>query len=185
MRTGTPFRADERTTPIGFLRWSMSSAVRARPSRMTNVTCQLSVSLDGYLAGPAQSMEHPLGVGGEALHEWAFPTAGWRAPHGLAGGTDDVDSQVAAEALSGVGAFVMGRNMFGPARDGAAQGWRGWWGDAPPFHAPVFVLTHHAREPIAMAGGTTFHFVTDGVEAAVERAREVAGDGAVAIAGGA
>ena len=152
---------------------------------MSTVTCQLSVSLDGFVAGPDQDAENPLGVGGLRLHDWVVGTAGWRAQQGLTGGRDDADSEVAAEAMRGVGAFVMGRNMFDPGRGPWDESWRGWWGDDPPYHAPVFVLTHHARASIEMAGGTTFHFVTDGIESALEQARKAAGDADVAIAGGA
>jgi len=143
---------------------------------MSRVTAQLSVSLDGYLAGPNQSLENPIGVGGLGLHTWAFPAQG--AQH-------EVDAAVAAEVMSGLGAFVMGRNMFDSGRGPWDLSWRGWWGDDPPYHAPVFVLTHRPREPLVMKGGTTFHFVTNGVESAVQQAREAAGDLDVGIAGGA
>lgn len=137
----------------------------------------LAVSLDGYLAGPGQSVENPLGVGGEGLHEWVF--AEDRGP---------VDSDFVARGTDGIGATVMGRNMFGPVRgdwESWSGEWRGWWGDDPPFHHPVFVVTHHARPPIEMDGGTVFHFVTDGVEAAVEAALEAAGGLDVRVGGGA
>jgi dihydrofolate reductase len=152
---------------------------------MSRVTCQLSVSLDGYVAGPKQSLDDPIGQGGMRLHDWAFGTASWRAQQGLTGGREDVDSAVAAESMRGIGAFVMGRHMFGPGRGAWDESWRGWWGDDPPYHAPVFVLTHHPRASVEMAGGTTFHFVTDGVESALEQAKEAAGDAVVSIAGGA
>jgi dihydrofolate reductase len=154
---------------------------------MNRVTSQISVSVDGYAAGPDQTLDDPLGKGGPRLHEWVTRTAGWRAAHGLEGGEDSVDSKVAAQLMKGVGAHVMGRKMFGGARDDGSwdTSWRGWWGDDPPFHAPVFVLTHHEREPLEMDGGTTFHFVTDGIEAALDRAKAAAGDQDVAIAGGA
>jgi dihydrofolate reductase len=154
---------------------------------MSTVTAQISMSLDGYVAGPGQSEQEPLGEGGERLHEWFFQTETWRRMHGQEGGTRDVDSEVAAAMLSGNGAYVMGRNMFGPVRGGweTHDEWRGWWGDEPPYHAPVFVLTHHARESVEMEGGTTFHFVTDGFDAALAAAREAAGELNVAIAGGA
>jgi len=153
---------------------------------MREVRMQLTMSLDGYVAGPDQSLEHPLGVGGERLHEWFVRTRAFREAHGGTGGETGPDDDAARESLEGIGATVMGRNMFGPVRgpwDGSA--WRGWWGDEPPFRGPVFVLTHHARDPLPMAGGTTFHFVTDGIEAALERARDAAGDRDVAIGGGA
>lgn len=145
---------------------------------MTKVTCQITVSLDGFMAGPEQSEEDPLGVGGERLHEWMF------APDGRE--RDPVDEEVARTLLEGNGAYVMGRNMFGPVRGGWSGDWRGWWGEAPPYHVPVYVLTHHAREPLEMEGGTVFHFVTDGFDAAMARAREAAGpDANVCVAGGA
>jgi dihydrofolate reductase len=152
---------------------------------MNSVKCHISVSLDGFAAGPNQSAENPLGEGGMRLHEWAFATAGWRAQHGLEGGEENADSRVAEHLNDGVGAYVMGRKMFGGGPGPWDASWTGWWGEEPPFHRPVFVLTHHPREPIELSGGTTFHFVTDGIEAALEQARAAAGDGDVAIAGGA
>lgn len=151
------------------------------------VTCHISVSLDGYAAGPDQSRENPLGVGGEGLHGWALELDTWLREHGREGGVTNASSAVLDEATANVGAVVMGRNMFGggPGPWPEDPPWQGWWGADPPFHAPVFVLTHHAREPLEMEGGTTFHFVTDGVEPAVARAREAAGDRDVAVAGGA
>lgn len=140
---------------------------------MPRVTCQQSISLDGYSAGPDQTEAVPLGTGGEGLHEWFFRDD-----------PDPVDVQVSEEALRGKGAYVMGRNMFGPVRGAWDRDWRGWWGPEPPYGVPVFVLTHHPRESIEV-GRTTFHFVTEGIEAAVARAREVAGDLDVDIAGGA
>jgi dihydrofolate reductase len=152
---------------------------------MSNVTCQISVSLDGYVAGPNQSVENPIGEGGMRLHEWALANEAWRAHHGQSGGERNLDSEVIEEVTRNVGAYIMGRNMFSPGRGEWDPEWRGWWGEDPPFHAPVHVLTHHAREPLEMEGGTTFHFVTDGIEAALEQARAAAGDRDVAIAGGA
>jgi dihydrofolate reductase len=152
---------------------------------MSQVTCQISISLDGYVAGPDQSVEDPLGKGGERLHDWVIRTEGWRASHGYEGGERSVDSEVAGKLMDGVGAHVMGRNMFGGGPGEWDESWRGWWGEDPPFHAPVYVLTHHPREPLEMEGGTTFHFVTDGLESALEQARAAAGDQDVAIAGGA
>ncbi|MGK5738027.1 dihydrofolate reductase family protein [Micromonospora sp. URMC 103] len=152
---------------------------------MSMVTSQLSISLDGYVAGPEQSLQDPLGRGGEQLHEWVVGLESWRAQHGLSGGEPGVDADVVEEATRGVGAYVMGRRMFGGGDGPWDETWRGWWGDEPPFHVPVFVLTHHPREPLAMAGGTEFHFVTGGVHAALDAARKAAGDGKVAIAGGA
>jgi dihydrofolate reductase len=158
---------------------------------MGKVFADISVSLDGFVAGPNPSIEDPLGEGGERLHEWVLELASWREPHGLAGGITGPDDEVMKEAFENVGAVVMGRRMFGGG-DGewgdpawGDQPWEGWWGDDPPFHAPVFVLTHHAREPLAKQGGTTFTFVTEGIESAVEQAREAAGDKDVWVAGGA
>ncbi len=153
---------------------------------MPNVSFDVSVSLDGYLAGPNPRLEAPLGDRGEQLHEWVTKLAAWRRPHGLEGGEEGGDSDVVEESVAGVGAYVMGRGMFGGG-DGAwgDEPWRGWWGDDPPFHVPVYVVTHHPREPLVMDGGTTFHFVTDGVEAAVAQAKAAAGDGRTMIGGGA
>ena len=135
---------------------------------MGKVKCQLAISLDGYAAGPNQSLDEPLGVGGEELHRWVFDLEAWRGPHGLEGGDINPSTQVVKEAQD-VGATVMGRNMFGggpgPWRDDPP--WTGWWGEDPPYHTPVFVLTHHPREPLPMQGGTTFHFVTDGIVSAL------------------
>jgi dihydrofolate reductase len=153
--------------------------------RMTFVTCQISVSLDGFVAGPDQSVEDPLGRGGERLHEWAVVTESWRRMHGLEGGERGADSDVIDGLTQGVGAYIMGRKMFGGGEGPWDQSWTGWWGEDPPYHVPVFVLTHHEREPLAMKGGTTFTFVTGGIESALEQARTAAGDGDVAIAGGA
>ena len=152
---------------------------------MSSVTSQISISLDGFLAGPDQSFEDPLGKGGTRLHEWAFATVSWREQHGREGGESGADSAVIEEAVEGVGAYVMGRNMFGGGEGSWDESWTGWWGENPPFHAPVFVLTHHAREPLSMQGGTTFTFITDGIRSALEQARAAAGEGNVAIAGGA
>jgi dihydrofolate reductase len=145
-----------------------------------------TMSLDGFIAGPNQSEENPLGEGGMALHEWLFPLEAWRRSHGLAGGEVNASSPIVEELESGFGAVVMGRNMFGPVRGTWGDDpWPGWWGDEPPYHKPVFVLTHHARKPLELKGGTTFHFIVDGIESALEQAREAAGDGDVLIAGGA
>jgi dihydrofolate reductase len=145
------------------------------------------MSLDGYVAGPSQSVTNPLGIGGEGLHEWVFPLAVWRVAHGMDGGIDNESSKVVAESLVDVGATIMGRNMFGghPGAWDAAKPWTGWWGKSPPFHHPVFVLTHHPREPLALEGGTTFTFVTDGTQSALDQARKAAGGKDVALAGGA
>jgi dihydrofolate reductase len=146
-----------------------------------------SISLDGYGAGPDQSRENPLGRGGESLHEWVFPTRTFRRMLDLGSdGTTGVDEDFAARSFEAVGAWILGRNMFAPSRGPwPDDGWKGWWGDEPPYHVPVFVLTHHAHEPIAMKGGTTFHFVTGGAAEALDRAREAAGGRDVRIGGGA
>jgi dihydrofolate reductase len=152
---------------------------------MSSVTCHISISLDGFVAGPNQSMEDPIGVGGMRLHEWAFATSSWRAQHGQQGGDRNADADVADEVVQDVGAYIMGRKMFGGGGGPWDETWTGWWGEDPPFHVPVFVLTHHARAPLPMQGGTTFTFVTDGIDAALDQARAAAGDKDVAIAGGA
>jgi dihydrofolate reductase len=145
-----------------------------------------SMSIDGYGAGPNQSTKDPLGVGGESLHEWFVHTRTFKRAHGGEGGSTGVDDDVAARGASGIGAWIMGRNMFGPVRGPwPDQNWHGWWGENPPYHVPVLVLTHHPRPPLAMNGGTVFHFVTDGIEAALERARSAAGGMDVRIGGGA
>ena len=154
---------------------------------MAKLRFRISMSLDGYTAGLRQSTENPLGIGGEALHEWVFPLAAWRVPHGLEGGEVNESTPVIEESLTNIGATIMGRNMFGghPGPWDPARPWNGWWGDDPPFHHPVFVLTHHARPPLALKGGTTFAFVTDGIAAALDGARAAAGGKDVALAGGA
>jgi dihydrofolate reductase len=144
-----------------------------------------AVSLDGYGAGPWQDLEHPLGVNGPELMEWFFPTRVWRRMHGHDDGETGVDNEMAERAFAGIGAWILGRNMFGPVRGPWPDDtWRGWWGDDPPYHTPVFVLTHHARPPLHMAGGTEFRFVTDGIHAALQQARDAAGDRDVRIGGG-
>jgi dihydrofolate reductase len=154
---------------------------------MSKFRCHISVSADGFVAGPNQSMENPLGEGGERLHDWAIELAAWRESHGRPGGEVNASTQVMEGTIENVGAAVMGRNMFGPPSGGdwGDGEWTGWWGDDPPYHYDVFVLTHHPREPIEKEGGTTFHFVTEGIEAALEQAKAAAGDKAVNIAGGA
>jgi dihydrofolate reductase len=144
-----------------------------------------SIAFDGFGAGPDQSFEHPLGMGGEALHEWMYRTAMFRAMIGGDGGDTGAEHELAVASFENVGAWILGRNMFGPVRGPWPDAsWRGWWGDSPPYHTPVFVLTHHARPPLAMDGGTTFHFVTDGIHAALERARDAADGRDVRIGGG-
>ena len=152
---------------------------------MSKLRFQISVSLDGFVAGPNQSEENPLGEGGTDLHEWVLKLEAWRRSHGREGGEVNASSQVFEEAIDNVGAVIMGRNMFGggPGPWGE-EPWNGWWGDDPPFRTPVFVLTHHEREPLAL-GDTTFHFVADGIEAALAQAREAAGEKDVSIGGGA
>jgi len=147
---------------------------------------QISISLDGFAAGPNQSEEHPLGEGGEAMHDWVIALAAWRRPHGREGGEVNASTPVFEEMTDGIGATIMGRNMFGggPGPWGE-EPWNGWWGDEPPFHTPVFVLTNHEREPLELKGGTTFHFVGDGIESALAQAKEAAGGKDVAIGGGA
>ncbi|MGQ0805684.1 MAG: dihydrofolate reductase family protein [Actinomycetota bacterium] len=145
-----------------------------------------SVSLDGYAAGPDQSVGHPLGVGGNRLHEWMFPTRMWHQMVGEDGGDEGLDNDFAVRGDVGVGATIMGRNMFGPIRGPWGEDeWKGWWGDTPPYHHPVFVLTHHAHAPIPMQGGTTFHFVDQGIEAALEQAFDAADGQDVRLGGGA
>ena len=154
---------------------------------MSKLRLRISLSLDGYVAGPHQSVEEPLGIGGEDLHQWVFPLAAWRKPHGLEGGKTDESTPVVEDELTNIGATIMGRNMFGghPGPWNIAKPWNGWWGSKPPFHHPVFVLTHHPREPLVMEGGTTFTFVTDGIESAYDLARRAAKAKDVALAGGA
>jgi dihydrofolate reductase len=153
---------------------------------MGKLRFRISISLDGFIAGPNQSEEHPLGEGGEGLHEWAFELAAWRKPHGREGGEVNASSEVVERMEENVGAQLMGRGMFGGGRGPWPEDppWNGWWGEDPPFHCPVFVLTHHERQPLELSD-TTFHFVTEGVEAAVARAKEAAGDEDVLLGGGA
>jgi dihydrofolate reductase len=148
---------------------------------------RISMSLDGFVAGPNQSLDNPLGLGGEELHQWAFPLAVWRRMHGQRGGEVNESSRVVEEQLANIGATIMGRNMFGgyPGPWDRQKPWNGWWGANPPFHHPVFVLTHHPREPLKMEGGTTFTFVTDGIESALDQARRAAAGKEVSLAGGA
>lgn len=152
---------------------------------MSKLRFQISISLDGFVAGPNPSEEHPLGEGGEQLHEWVVKLAAWREPHGREGGETNASSEVMEDALANVGATIMGRNMFGGSGPWGEDPWQGWWGDEPPFHHPVFVLTHHQREPLEKDGGTSFTFVTDGIESALAQAREAAAGKDVALGGGA
>jgi dihydrofolate reductase len=149
------------------------------------VVRSFAVSLDGYAAGPDQSLEHPLGVRGPELMEWFFPTRMWRSMQGADGGETGVDDEIAQQGFAEVGAWILGRNMFGPVRGPwPDDSWKGWWGDEPPYHVPVFVLTHHAREPLVMKGGTVFHFVTDGIDSAVKQAISAANGKDVRVGGG-
>lgn len=144
-----------------------------------------TVSLDGYGAGPDQSLDNPLGIGGLTLHEWAFRTRTFRKMFGQEGGTTDTDDEFAARGFDNIGAWILGRNMFGPIRgEWPDDNWKGWWGDTPPYHCAVFVLTNHPRASITMEGGTTFHFVTDGIHEALKRARDAAGGRDVRVGGG-
>jgi dihydrofolate reductase len=153
---------------------------------MTKLRFTISMSLDGFVAGPGQDVDNPIGVGGMRLHEWVFPLAAWRKPQGLEGGEITVSTPVIEESRAGIGATIMGRNMFGGGSGPWGDDpWKGWWGADPPFHHPVFVLTHHAREPLVCAGGTTFTFVTGGIESALAQARTAAGGQDVYVAGGA
>jgi dihydrofolate reductase len=152
---------------------------------MSKLKLNITMSIDGYVAGPNQSPEHPLGVGGEQLHGWLVSLKAFRESHGEEGGEVNESTPFAEEILGDAGATIMGRNMFGGGPGPWAETWRGWWGDDPPYHHPVFVLTHHPREALQMQGGTTFHFVTDGIESALDRARAAAGDREVSLGGGA
>src|SRR6476469_9004130 len=153
---------------------------------MAKVRVSFSLSLDGFGAGPDQSLQDPLGKGGMAMHEWALATRTFRRMHGGAsGGSVGVDDDFAAASMANMGAWILGRNMFGPVRGPwPDDSWKGWWGDDPPYHVPTFVLTHHARDPIEMKGGTTFYFVTDGIHSALEQAKAAAGDKDIRIGGG-
>jgi len=153
---------------------------------MSKLRCHISISLDGFVAGPNQSAENPLGEGGERLHDWVVSLAAWREAHDKSGGELSPSTRVFEEANENLGAAVMGRNMFGPIGGGpwGDEQWTGWWGDNPPYHYPVYVVTHHPRESVEMAGGTTYHFVTDGIESALEQAKEAARGKDVMLWGG-
>ncbi len=154
---------------------------------MSKLRFRISMSLDGFVAGPNQSVDNPLGVGGMRLHDWVFPLKAWREMHGMEGGEVDASSTVVEEAIANIGATIMGRNMFGghPGPWDKDKPWKGWWGDDPPYHHPVFVLTHHRREPLELEGGNTFTFVTNGIESAIEQARRAARGKDISLAGGA
>jgi len=152
---------------------------------MSKLKLNITMSLDGYVAGPDQSPEHPIGIGGQQLHQWLLPLKVFRESHGAEGGEVNANTPFAEDILAGAGATIMGRNMFGGGPGPWDDSWEGWWGEDPPFHHPVFVLTHHPRESLRMNGGTTFHFVTDGIESAFEQARAAAGDKGVSLGGGA
>ena len=153
---------------------------------MSKLRLWIAMSVDGFVAGPGQDVEHPLGRGGNRLHEWVFPLAAWRKTQGLAGGEVNESSAVIEASMENIGATVMGRNMFGGGTGPwGSDPWKGWWGDDPPYHHPVFVLTHYPREPLVCAGGTTFTFVTDGIESALEQAKSAAAGKDVSLAGGA
>jgi dihydrofolate reductase len=154
---------------------------------LSKLRFRIAMSLDGFVAGPNQSLENPLGVGGKRLHEWVFPLAVWRSTHGITGGGVDASTPVIEESLINIGATIMGRNMFGPVRGpwDPDKPWNGWWGENPPYHHPVFVLTHYEREPLQLEGGNSFTFVTEGIESALKRAREAAKGKDVSLAGGA
>jgi dihydrofolate reductase len=154
---------------------------------MSKLRFRISMSLDGFVAGPDQSVDNPLGIGGEGLHDWVVQLAAWRGAHGLPGGEVNESSKVVEEEQAGIGSTIMGRNMFGghPGPWDPKNPWNGWWGEDPPFHHPVFVLTHHARDPLELEGGTTFTFVTDGIDSALEQARSAASAQDVMLGGGA
>jgi dihydrofolate reductase len=154
---------------------------------MAKLRFRISMSLDGYIAGPEQSTDNPLGIGGDRLHEWVISLAAWREAHGLEGGEVNASTRVVDDQVANIGATIMGRNMFGghPGPWNPQNPWNGWWGDDPPFHHPVFVLTHHPRSPLTLKGGNTFTFVTDGIEAALAQARRAAKGKDVSLAGGA
>ncbi len=153
---------------------------------MSNLRVHISASLDGFVAGPGQSLENPLGVGGESLHDWVVELQVWRGAQGMDGGAVNASTPIVEEELANIGAEIMGRGKFGPPEGGpwAAEPWPGWWGENPPFHKPVFVVTHHEREPLTLSD-TTYTFVTDGIESALEQARQAAGGRDVFVGGGA
>ena len=152
---------------------------------MSKTLVRITMSLDGYVAGPNQTLKDPLGVGGEALHDWAIQLAAWKEVQGKSGGVENANSAIMREMFENVGAVIMGRNMFGGGPGPWAPEWKGWWGANPPYHMPVYVLTHYPRDPLPMQGGTTFYFVTDGIQSALDQAKRAAGSKDVLIMGGA
>jgi dihydrofolate reductase len=152
---------------------------------MSKLKFSVTISVDGFVAGPNQTLEEPLGIGGQELHAWAFELAAFNETHGKKGGVVNASSVIMQEMFENVGAVIMGRNMFGGGRGPWTSDWKGWWDDDPPYHMPVFVLTHHQRDPLPMQGGTTFHFVTDGIESALSQAKRVAAGKDILIGGGA
>jgi dihydrofolate reductase len=174
MKIDIPGAPEADLGPVGAVKMVSKLCVRA-----------FSISIDGYGAGPNQDLQHPLGVGGPELFEWFFHTRTWQRMHGNAHGETGADDDMAARGFEGIGAWILGRNMFGPVRGPwPDESWKGWWGDEPPYHTPVFVLTHHPRAPLAMAGGTEFRFVTEGIHAALEQAADAAGGRDVRLGGG-
>ncbi len=175
------------TWPMLFVTVPAVAPAADRKAPMSRLRSHISISLDGFVAGPNQSEENPLGEGGERLHDWVVPLAAWRQSHGKQGGEVNESARIVEESRENIGAGLMGRNMFGPIGGGAwgDEAWTGWWGDNPPYHYPVFVVTHHPRDPVEMEGGTTYHFVTDGIESALEQARVAADGKDVMLAGGA
>src|SRR4051794_29571332 len=167
--------------------WTTTAAGRPEGGVMSKLKCHISISMDGYVAGPDQSDRNPLGEGGERLHDWVVSLAAWREAHGKPSGAVNESTRIVEESRENVGASLMGRNMFGPPGGGpwGDKRWTGWWGEDPPYHHPVFVLTHHPRDPAEMKGNTTFHFVVDGIESALERAKQAAGGKDVMLWGGA
>src|SRR5436305_1109042 len=161
------------------------TSISTEGGSMSKLKLNITMSIDGYVAGPDQSPDHPLGVGAEELHNWLIPLKAFRESHSGEGGDVNASTPFAEDILGGAGATIMGRNMFGGGPGPWDESWNGWWGDNPPFHHPVFVLTNHPREPLEMQGGTTFHFVTDGIESALEQARAAAGAKEVSLGGGA
>lgn len=163
------------------------SGCQTEEDPMGKLRCHISISADGFVAGPNQSEENPLGEGGERLHDWVVPLAAWREAHDKQGGEANPSTAIFEQSRANIGAAVMGRNMFGPIGGGdwGDGRWKGWWGDDPPFHYDVFVVTHHPRDPVGMRGGTTYHFITDGIESALEQAKAAAGGSDVMLLGGA